>query len=45
MAFFTPQRIRAAYALPPRQNRVAPIELEAPVRPERGRKGKSKSIL
>ncbi|KAJ4902165.1 Uncharacterized protein Rs2_16116 [Raphanus sativus] len=37
---FTPERIRAAYALPPGLNRAAPILLAEPVRPRKDRKGK-----
>ncbi|KAF3500256.1 hypothetical protein F2Q69_00044774 [Brassica cretica] len=39
---YTPDRIQAAYALPPGANRATPIALMAPVRPKRGRGTKRK---
>ncbi|KAF3590881.1 hypothetical protein DY000_02024750 [Brassica cretica] len=39
---FTPDRIRAACALPPSANRATPVALVAPVRPKRGRGTKRK---
>ena len=39
------ERIRAAYALPPGQNRAAPVGLAAPVHPEKIRQIKSEFIV
>ncbi|XP_013613868.1 PREDICTED: uncharacterized protein LOC106320047 [Brassica oleracea var. oleracea] len=39
---FTPDRIQAAYALPPGANRATPVTLVAPVRPKRGQGTKRK---
>ena len=42
---FTVDRIRAAYALPPGENRATPIGLANPVRPGKGRRNKSNLIF
>ena len=42
---FTIDQIRAAYALPPGENRATPVGLVVPLRPGKGRRNKSKLIL
>ena len=42
---FIVERIRAAYTLPPGENRATPIGLADPVRPGKGRRNKSKLDL
>ena len=42
---FTVVRIKAAYALPPGENRATPIGSVVPVRPRKGHRDKSKLTL